>query len=108
MYSAATGMKQWVSILGGAHCKFTDNSTICDLISAGGSVTRDFQIRTIDVDVRLIPVTGPRGTRAMGEIMNDYYDVVTRVRFALMPSINDTAMPAFPARPWIHYSSRVR
>lgn len=44
MYEAAIGMKQWISILGGAHCKFTDESTVCDLVSSAGSVTREFQI----------------------------------------------------------------
>lgn len=44
MYNAATGQKQWVSITGGAHCKFTDGNTICDLVSSAGSVTRTFQI----------------------------------------------------------------
>jgi len=43
MYEAAVGMKQWVSIVGGAHCKFTDGSTLCDLVSAPGSITREFQ-----------------------------------------------------------------
>ena len=51
MYSAATGMKQWISILGGAHCKFTDSSTICDLFSSPGSVTRDFQI---DITIKYV------------------------------------------------------
>jgi dienelactone hydrolase len=44
MYNAATGTKQWVSITGGAHCKFSDGTTICDLVSSAGSVTRPFQI----------------------------------------------------------------
>lgn len=44
MYNAATGDKQWVSITGGAHCKFTDNATICDLVSSPGSISRDDQI----------------------------------------------------------------
>jgi pimeloyl-ACP methyl ester carboxylesterase len=44
MYNAALGTKQWVSITGGAHCKFTDGSTICDLVSSAGSVTRAFQV----------------------------------------------------------------
>jgi dienelactone hydrolase len=44
MYNAAAGIKQWVSITGGAHCKFTDGSTICDLVSSAGSVTRAAQI----------------------------------------------------------------
>jgi dienelactone hydrolase len=43
MYNAAQGLKQWVSITGGAHCKFTDGATICDLVSNPGSVSRDFQ-----------------------------------------------------------------
>lgn len=45
MYNAATGEKQWLSITGGAHCKFTDGTTICDLVSSPGSVTRDEQKR---------------------------------------------------------------
>jgi dienelactone hydrolase len=45
MYNAAAGIKQWVSITGGAHCKFTDGSTICDLVSSAGSVTRAAQIQ---------------------------------------------------------------
>lgn len=40
MYNAALGPKQWVSITGGAHCKFTDGATICDLVSSAGSVSR--------------------------------------------------------------------
>ncbi|HEX2900183.1 MAG TPA: dienelactone hydrolase family protein, partial [Bacteroidia bacterium] len=44
MYNAAPGVKQWLSITGGAHCKFTDGSTICDFVSGAGSVTRPFQI----------------------------------------------------------------
>lgn len=44
MYNAGTGEKQWVSIKGGAHCKFTDNTTICDLVSSAGSVSRADQI----------------------------------------------------------------
>jgi dienelactone hydrolase len=44
MYTAATGIKQHVSITGGAHCKFTDGTTVCDFVSSAGSVTRDFQI----------------------------------------------------------------
>ena len=44
MYNAATGAKQHVSITGGAHCKFTDGSTICDFVSSAGSITRTFQI----------------------------------------------------------------
>lgn len=44
MYNATTGDKQWVSITGGAHCKFTDNPTICDLVSSAGSISRDDQI----------------------------------------------------------------
>jgi len=44
MYNAATGEKQWVSIKGGAHCKFTDNTTICDLVSSAGSISRADQI----------------------------------------------------------------
>lgn len=46
MYNAVTGSdRQWLSILGGAHCKFTDGSTVCDFVSAAGSVTRPAQIR---------------------------------------------------------------
>ncbi len=44
MYNAALGTKQWVSITGGAHCKFTDGSTVCDFVSSAGSVTRAFQV----------------------------------------------------------------
>jgi dienelactone hydrolase len=44
MYNAALGTKQWVSITGGAHCKFTDGTTICDLVSNPGTVTRAFQV----------------------------------------------------------------
>ncbi len=44
MYNAALGTKQWVSITGGAHCKFTDGTTICDLVSSAGSVTRAYQV----------------------------------------------------------------
>lgn len=44
MYSAATGSKQWLSITGGAHCKFTDGLTVCDLVSSAGSVSREDQI----------------------------------------------------------------
>jgi dienelactone hydrolase len=44
MYNAALGPKQFVSITGGAHCKFTDGTTICDLVSSAGSVTRAFQV----------------------------------------------------------------
>ena len=44
MYNASLGTKQWVSITGGAHCKFTDGTTICDLVSSAGSVTRAFQV----------------------------------------------------------------
>jgi hypothetical protein len=45
MYNAATGTKNWVSITGGAHCKFSDGTTICDLVSGAGSITREEQIR---------------------------------------------------------------
>lgn len=44
MYNAALGPKQYVSITGGAHCKFTDGTTVCDFVSSAGSVTRSFQI----------------------------------------------------------------
>jgi pimeloyl-ACP methyl ester carboxylesterase len=44
MYNASPGSKQWVSITGGAHCKFTDGNTVCDFVSSAGSVTRPFQI----------------------------------------------------------------
>lgn len=45
MYNSATGVKQWLSITGGAHCKFTDASTVCDFVSSSGSITRAEQIR---------------------------------------------------------------
>jgi dienelactone hydrolase len=45
MYNAAQGLKQWVSLTGGAHCKFTDANTVCDLVSAGGSLTRAVQLQ---------------------------------------------------------------
>ncbi len=44
MYNAVAGEKISISITGGAHCKFTDASTICDLVSSAGSVTRTWQI----------------------------------------------------------------
>lgn len=44
MYSAVTGPRQWVSLTGGGHCKFTDGSTICDLVSSPGSISRTTQI----------------------------------------------------------------
>lgn len=44
MYNAALGPKQHVSITGGAHCKFTDGTTVCDFVSSAGSVTRAFQV----------------------------------------------------------------
>ncbi len=44
MYNAATGPRQWVSLTGGAHCKFTDATTICDLVSSPGSISRPTQI----------------------------------------------------------------
>lgn len=44
MYNAAPTLKQWVSITGGAHCKFSDSNTICDLVSGAGSITREKQI----------------------------------------------------------------
>lgn len=40
MYTAASGPKMHVSLTGGAHCKFTDASTICDLVSSAGSISR--------------------------------------------------------------------
>lgn len=40
MYDEPTGPKIHVSIVGGAHCKFTDASTVCDFVSSGGSITR--------------------------------------------------------------------
>ena len=43
MYNAATGEKQWISISGGAHCKFTDGTTICDIVSSPGSISRSEQ-----------------------------------------------------------------
>lgn len=43
MYNAPTGDKHWVSITGGAHCKFTDGTTICDLVSSPGSISRSDQ-----------------------------------------------------------------
>ena len=43
MYNASLGDKQWVSIIGGAHCKFTDSNTICDLVSSPGSISRSEQ-----------------------------------------------------------------
>jgi predicted dienelactone hydrolase len=44
MYQATTGLKHNISITGGAHCKYTDATTICDLVSGGGSITRSEQI----------------------------------------------------------------
>lgn len=43
MYDEPTGPKIHVSIVGGAHCKFTDGSTICDFVSSAGSITREEQ-----------------------------------------------------------------
>lgn len=40
MYNAATGDKIWTSLQGGGHCRFTDGTTICDLVSAPGSMSR--------------------------------------------------------------------
>lgn len=41
MYMAAQGPKVWVSLVGGAHCKFTDDvSMICDLVSNPGTISR--------------------------------------------------------------------
>ena len=45
MYDASTGPKMHVSLTGGAHCKFTDGNTICDLVSSAGSITRAQQQR---------------------------------------------------------------
>ncbi len=44
MYNAAQGPKLHVSLNGGAHCKFTDGSTICDLVSSAGTISRSKQI----------------------------------------------------------------
>ena len=44
MYNAAQGPKLHVSLNGGAHCKFTDASTICDLVSSAGTISRAKQI----------------------------------------------------------------
>lgn len=44
MFLAVQAPKQWVSITGGAHCKFTDGTTICDLVSSAGSISRSDQI----------------------------------------------------------------
>lgn len=43
MYNAAMGEKVWVSLIGGAHCKFTDGNTICDVVSSPGSISRSRQ-----------------------------------------------------------------
>jgi hypothetical protein len=43
MYNAAAGQKVWVSLNGGAHCKFTDGTTICDVVSSPGSISRSRQ-----------------------------------------------------------------
>lgn len=44
MYNAAPTLKHWVSITGGAHCKFSDASTVCDFVSNPGSITRENQV----------------------------------------------------------------
>lgn len=44
MYAASGGNKVHVSITGGAHCKFTDANTICDIVSDPGSIDRSRQI----------------------------------------------------------------
>lgn len=44
MYNSAPGDKQWLSITGGAHCKFTDGFTVCDLVSSAGSISREEQV----------------------------------------------------------------
>lgn len=41
MYTAAQGPKVWVSLVGGAHCKFTDDAVfICDIVSNPGTLSR--------------------------------------------------------------------
>jgi predicted dienelactone hydrolase len=44
MYNAVQGPKIHVSLNGGSHCKFTDGSTICDLVSSPGTISRAKQI----------------------------------------------------------------
>jgi dienelactone hydrolase len=43
MYAAVIGEKHWVSLTGGAHCKFTDTTTLCDLFSGAGTLSRSTQ-----------------------------------------------------------------
>jgi dienelactone hydrolase len=43
MYNATTSDKHWVSLIGGGHCKFTDATTLCDLVSAAGTMSRSDQ-----------------------------------------------------------------
>jgi dienelactone hydrolase len=45
MYNATPAQKLWISLRGGAHCKFTDGTTICDLVSSPGTITREEQLR---------------------------------------------------------------
>ncbi|MCS7086138.1 MAG: hypothetical protein NZ534_08705, partial [Bacteroidia bacterium] len=44
MYNAVQGPKIHVSLNGGAHCKFTDGTTICDFVSFAGTISRTKQI----------------------------------------------------------------
>ncbi|MCS6904670.1 MAG: dienelactone hydrolase family protein [Bacteroidia bacterium] len=44
MYSASPASKLWISLRGGAHCKFTDGPTICDLVSSPGTISREEQL----------------------------------------------------------------
>ena len=39
MYDNISSPKQWVSLTGAGHCRFTDGPTICDLVSAPGSLS---------------------------------------------------------------------
>jgi dienelactone hydrolase len=41
--NSGSAVKHWVSLTGGAHCKFTDGFTICDLVSSPGSISREEQ-----------------------------------------------------------------
>ncbi|MCS7074422.1 MAG: T9SS type A sorting domain-containing protein [Bacteroidia bacterium] len=43
-YQSTNGPKHWIKIKGGGHCEFSDNPTICDLVSGAATIPRSKQI----------------------------------------------------------------
>lgn len=40
MFRGGKGQKQWLSLNGAGHCRYTDATTICDVVSAPGTLSR--------------------------------------------------------------------